>query len=198
MDAGRRVPVVDLEEMTLGGAPNLLNACASVAAVEAFAPDAEAVAEGLRSFAGLPHRQQIVARRGGLVFVDDSKATNVHAVCAGLAGYEGNVHLILGGSGKGEDYTPLRDAMAPVASVVVMGDEADRIAAALADRIEVVRAVSMADAVAKAAAAAGDAGTVLLSPACASFDMFSNYKARGEAFRAEAEKLAAAAGEDGP
>jgi UDP-N-acetylmuramoylalanine--D-glutamate ligase len=188
-------PVLPVDELPLRGAPNLLNACAAVALVTTCGLPADALAEGLRGFAGLPHRQEVVARRGELVFVNDSKATNVHAVCAGLAGYERDVVLILGGSGKAEDFRPLRAALGPVARVVVMGDEADRIAEALAGAVPLERAASFADAVRAAARAAGDRGTVLLSPACASFDMFQDYNERGKAFRNEARRLAAGGGE---
>ncbi|MBC8422997.1 hypothetical protein H8E07_02630 [bacterium] len=183
-----------MDELPLQGAPNLLNACAAVALVETCGLAADALAEGLRTFEGLPHRQQVVARRGGLVFVNDSKATNVHAVCAGLAGYERDVVLILGGSGKAEDFAPLRAVMAPVSRVVVIGDEAERIAAALAGAVPVDRAGTLPEAVRAAAALAGERGTVLLSPACASFDMFRDYNERGEVFSAEARRLAAGEG----
>ncbi|MBK9302732.1 MAG: UDP-N-acetylmuramoyl-L-alanine--D-glutamate ligase [bacterium] len=143
---------------------------------------------GLRSFRGLPHRQQEIARGEGLVFVDDSKATNVHAVCGGLAGYAGDVVLILGGSGKGEDYAPLREALGPVRAAVLIGAEADRIAAALAGTVPLVRAADLDGAVAAAAGLLPGGGTVLLSPACASFDMFRDYHHRGEEFQAAARR----------
>ena len=182
--------ILPLDELGLRGGPNRLNALAAVALVEPFGLDAEILAEGLRGFTGLPHRQQEVARRGELVFVNDSKATNVHAVCAGLAGYERDVHLILGGSGKAEDYAPLRAAMGPVARVVVIGDEAERIAAALEGAVPLERALDLPAAVRLCAEAAGERGTVLLSPACASFDMFRDYNHRGEVFAAAAREAA--------
>jgi len=190
MLAGEPEPILPVDEMPLRGAPNLLNACAAVALVSTCRLPADVLAAGLRSFTGLPHRQEVVARRGDLVFVNDSKATNVHAVCAGLAGYERDVFLILGGSGKAEDFTPLREALDPVAQVVVIGDEAVRIATALAGAVPIARAGSLPEAVCTAVASAGERGTILLSPACASFDMFRDYNARGEAFRAEAQRLA--------
>lgn len=183
--------ILPVTEMGLRGGPNVLNACAAVALVSTFDLSAACLAEGLRTFRGLPHRQEEVARRGDLVFVNDSKATNVHAVCAGLSGYDSDVYLILGGSTKGEDFTPLRDVMEPVTRVVVIGDEADRIATALDGAVPVDRAGSLAEAVLMAATGAGDRGTVLLSPACASFDMFRDYNHRGEAFADEARRLAA-------
>jgi UDP-N-acetylmuramoylalanine--D-glutamate ligase len=102
--------IIDLADMGIAGAPNHLNAAAAVACVGTCGLQVEDLAAGLRSFRGLPHRQQIVGRRDNLVFVNDSKATNVHAVCSGLAGYSDNVAIILGGSGKGEDYGQTRGA----------------------------------------------------------------------------------------
>jgi len=191
---GTEESILPVAEMGLCGGPNVLNACAAVALVSTFGLSTACLAEGLRTFRGLPHRQEEVARRGDLVFVNDSKATNVHAVCAGLSGYESDVYLILGGSAKGEDFTPLRDVMGPVSRIVVIGDEAERIATALDGAVPIDRADSLAEAVRMAAVAAGDRGTVLLSPACASFDMFRDYNHRGEVFGEEARRLAAADG----
>ncbi len=197
-DGGPRA-VLALEDFPLHGAPNVLNAGAALAALEPFDLDDDVLAAGLRSFRGLPHRQQEVARGDGLVFVDDSKATNVHAVCGGLAGYAGDVVLILGGSGKGEDYAPLRDVLAPVRAAVLIGAEAERIAAALAGAVPLVRAADLDEAVATAAGLALGRGTVLLSPACASFDMFRDYHHRGEVFAAAARRwLAGRPGAAGP
>jgi len=187
--------ILPVDELPLQGAPNLLNACAAVALVETCGLAAADLAAGLRSFAGLPHRQEVVARHGDLVFVNDSKATNVHAVCAGLGGYERDVVLILGGSGKGEDFAPLREVMGPVIRIVVIGDEAERIATALEGAVPIARAGSLPAAVRAAVAAADGRGTVLLSPACASFDMFRDYNERGEVFGAEARRLAGEEGE---
>jgi UDP-N-acetylmuramoylalanine--D-glutamate ligase len=184
--------VLALEDMPLDGAPNVLNACAALALVEPFGLDDAVLAEGLRTFAGLPHRQQTVARGGGVIFVNDTKATNVHAVCSGLAGYAGDVVIILGGSGKGEDYAPLREALGPVKHVVLIGVEGPRIGAALGDAVSMEYAGDMADAVDRAATATDGRGTVLLSPACASFDMFRDYGHRGEVFAAAARAWVAA------
>jgi len=188
-DGGRPEPVAAMAETALRGAPAVANACAAVAAVTPWAVPAAALAAGLRSFRPLPHRQEVVAEADGVTWVNDSKATNVHAVLAGLAGYREGVVLILGGSGKGEDYSPLREALAPVAAVVLLGAEADRLAAALAGAVPLERAADMADAVRRARRLVPPGGTVLLSPACASFDMFRDYRHRGEAFRAAVTDL---------
>jgi UDP-N-acetylmuramoylalanine--D-glutamate ligase len=151
----------------------------------------EALVAGLRSFTGLAHRHQVVGRLGGVRFVDDSKATNVHAVCAGLRGYPGEVVLIAGGSGKGEDYRPLVEVLGAVRHVVTIGQEGPAIAAALAGAVPTTPAADLPAAVALAAQLAAPDATVLLSPACASFDMFANYRQRGEVFAAAARALGA-------
>jgi len=190
----RRGEVRDLlavADLFLQSPPNLLNAAATAAAVLSLVDDLDAVAEGLRTFRGLAHRHQLVGRLGGVRFVNDTKATNVHAVCAGLRGYPTPVVLIAGGSGKGEDYAPLREVMAPVRHVVTIGQEGPAIAAALAGRVPTSPAVDLPAAVRLAASLAAPDATVLLSPACASFDMFNNYRERGEAFAAAARALGA-------
>jgi len=161
---GRRHDLLAVSDLHLQSPPNLLNALAVAAAGLPLVGSPEALVAGLRSFTGLAHRHQVVGRLGGVRFVDDSKATNVHAVCAGLRGYPGEVVLIAGGSGKGEDYRPL---------------------------VEVLGAADLPAAVALAAQLAAPDATVLLSPACASFDMFANYRQRGEVFAAAARALGA-------
>lgn len=191
LPAGAPQALVTRAEFPVPSATNLINAAAAVAALLPLGPDHAGLVHGLRTFRGLPHRQQQVAVLGGVRFVDDSKATNVAAVSAGLAGYEGDVVLIAGGRGKGEDYTPLRFALGPVRAVVVLGEEGAAIAAALTSLVQVESAPTLDAAVARAVTLAQPRGTVLLSPACASFDMFRNYRERGEAFRAAALALGA-------
>jgi UDP-N-acetylmuramoylalanine--D-glutamate ligase len=186
-----RRPLLGVAEMPQRSAPFLLNAAAAVAALSPLAPDPAALAAGLRSFAGLPHRQQLVARLGAVRFVNDSKATNVAAVLAGLAGYDRDVVLIAGGRGKGEDYRSLREAVAPLRAAVVLGEEGPSLAEVFAGAIPVETAADMSEAVATALRLAQPHGTVLLSPACASFDMFRNYRERGDAFRRAAVLLGA-------
>ena len=183
--------LVALADLALQSPPNQLNAAAVVAAVLPLVDDLDAVASGLRGFRGLAHRHQLVGRLGGVRFVNDTKATNVHAVCAGLRGYPSPVVLIVGGSGKGEDYAPLREVMDSVRHVVTIGQEGPAIARALAGCVTITSASDLKSAVAEAARLAAPEATVLLSPACASFDMFSNYRERGEAFAAAARDLGA-------
>jgi UDP-N-acetylmuramoylalanine--D-glutamate ligase len=184
-------PLLDLTDLALQSPPNLLNAAATAMAVLPLVDDLEAVTAGLCSFRGLAHRHQLVGRLGGIRFVNDTKATNVHAVCAGLRGYPSPVVLIAGGSGKGEDYAPLREVMAAVRHVVTIGEEGPAIAAALAGAVPCSAAGDLESAVARAAELAAPDATVLLSPACASFDMFTSYRQRGEAFAAAARALGA-------
>ncbi len=183
------LPVADL---SLQSPPNLLNAQAVAALALAAGADPASVAAGLRDYPGLPHRHQRVGRLGTVDFIDDSKATNVHAVCAGLRGYPRPVVLIAGGSGKGEDFTPLAAAMDQVVGVITIGQEGPRIAAVLAGTVPVEPAVTLEEAVGRAAGMAAEAGAVvLLSPACASFDMFANYRERGRAFTVAVAALGA-------
>ncbi len=183
--------LVPRAELALQSPPNLLNAMAAAAMGLALDLEPEAVTAGLRDFPGLPHRHQPVARRGGVLFINDTKATNVHAVCAGLSGFPDPVILIAGGSGKGEDYSPLAEVMEQVRHVVLIGQEGPAIGRAVTGVVPTTTAGSMDEAVAVAADLAEPDAVVLLSPACASFDMFANYGQRGEAFMRAAVKAGA-------
>ena len=184
-------PLLPEAELAQRSPTNRLNALAAVALGLGLDLPREGLAEGLRTFAGLADRHELVGVRGGVRFVNDTKATNVHAVCAGLAGHEGQVVLIAGGSGKGEDYAPLRGAMGSVRHVVLIGAEGPAIGRALQGTVPLHAAADMEAAVALAADLAEPDATVLLSPACASFDMFANYRERGRAFAAAALKAGA-------
>jgi len=189
-------PLMDLAELPLAGLHNAANALAAHAlAYSIGAPDA-AAAPALRSFQGLPHRMQKVAEHAGVVFLDDSKGTNVGATVAALAGLRQPVVLIAGGDGKGQDFGPLAPAVrARARAVVLIGRDADRLAQAIAATgVPVGRAAGMEEAVQAAfrASRAGDA--VLLSPACASYDMFRNYAHRGDVFGAAVRRLAGGGG----
>jgi UDP-N-acetylmuramoylalanine--D-glutamate ligase len=184
-------PLLGESELAQRSPTNRLNALAAVAMGLGLDLPSEALSEGLRTFAGLADRHELVGVRGGVRFVNDTKATNVHAVCAGLADHHEQVVLIAGGSGKGEDYTPLRAVMGAVRHVVLIGAEGPAIGRALADAVPLSNAVDMDQAVALAAGLAEPDATVLLSPACASFDMFANYRERGAAFAAAALKAGA-------
>jgi UDP-N-acetylmuramoylalanine--D-glutamate ligase len=170
-------------EPTIPGRHNRENAAAAVAAARAAGVSEAAIADGLRAFPGVPHRLELVAEVDGVRYVNDSKATNVAAALRGLATYAGEpLHVILGGSPKGENFAPLAAALGPnVRSVHLIGAEASRLASLLPDA---ARDDTLERAVRHAASVASPGDVVLLSPACASFDQFANFEARGDAFRA--------------
>jgi UDP-N-acetylmuramoylalanine--D-glutamate ligase len=181
-------PLIAVDELGLFGEHNVANAMAAAAAALAMGLDREAVREGLRSFAGVPHRLEPVAEVDGVRFVNDSKATNVAAALRALAAYEDEpVHLILGGYRKGEDFAPLAAAIgANVKSVHVIGDTADELAQAIP---RARRDGDLATALAAIDPEPGD--VVLLSPACASYDQFHDFEERGEEFRRLVQNLSA-------
>ncbi|HEV3378674.1 MAG TPA: UDP-N-acetylmuramoyl-L-alanine--D-glutamate ligase [Thermoleophilaceae bacterium] len=189
---GRRVAFGDPAELPLPpseirlrGPHNLENAMGASAAALASGVPAEAVGAALRSFGGVPHRLEEVAEVGGVLYVNDSKATNVSAAACGIEAFEGRVHAILGGSLKGGGFEGLRE---PVASrcraCYLIGAAADRLAADLEPTgVPLVRCGDLETAVREASAAARRGEVVLLSPACASYDQFRDYEERGDRFR---------------
>jgi UDP-N-acetylmuramoylalanine--D-glutamate ligase len=168
-------------EPLIRGAHNLENAAAATATARAAGISDEHIAAGLRTFPGVPHRLELVGELDGVRYVNDSKATNVSAALRGLAAYASEpVHLILGGSVKNEDFAPLAAAIGPnVKSVHLIGAEAER----LAELIDGFRDETLERAVSHARELAEPGDVILLSPACASYDQFSDFEARGEAFR---------------
>ena len=174
-------------ELRLRGTHNVSNACAAALGARLMGVYAEDIAAVLREFDGLPHRMQYLRTVEGVEYIDDSKATNVGAAVAsieGLAGSEGKIVLIAGGVDKGGSYQPLRDRMIEAGrAVVVLGEAAPLLERAFAgSAIELRRAESMDDAVIKASSLAQPGDTVLLAPACSSFDMFRSYAERGDIF----------------
>jgi UDP-N-acetylmuramoylalanine--D-glutamate ligase len=186
--SGRRVEFGQLplppEEIRLRGEHNLENAMgAAAAAIESGVP-AEPVAGALRTFAGVPHRLEEVGTVNGVLYVNDSKATNVASAARGIGAFDGGVHAILGGSLKGGGFTGLRDVLASRAvAAYLIGEAAERLAADLEGTVPLRRSDDLPTAVGEASAAARPGEVVLLSPACASFDQFRDYEERGEAFR---------------
>jgi UDP-N-acetylmuramoylalanine--D-glutamate ligase len=178
-------PLIEAAELSLPGPHNLQNAMAATAAALAMGLDREAVGEGLRSFAGLPHRLERVAEIGGVWFYNDSKATNVSAATAALESFDSGIHAILGGRAKGEPFEPLAEPVREHCSACyLIGEAADQIAAALEPSgVPLNRCTELEAAVRAAADAAAPGEVVLLSPACASFDSFRDFEQRGEAFR---------------
>ncbi len=187
-------PLLAVEELGIFGEHNVANAMAAAAAGLSMGLDRDAVREGLRSFAGVPHRLEQVAEIGGVRFVNDSKATNVAAASVGLRAFDGGVHAILGGSEKDEPFTPLADPVRDTcAACYLIGASADRLAIELAAVVDagigLHRCGDLEEAVRRAGAVARPGEVVLLSPACASFDAFENYERRGERFREIVEGL---------
>ena len=179
-------------ELRIKGNHNIANALAALALGDALAIPMGGMLDTLRRFPGLPHRTQWVASRGGVNWYNDSKGTNVGATVAALQGIPGKVVLIAGGQGKGQDFTPLKAAIAAKArAVVLLGQDAALIERAVADVVPVVRVKDMDEAVEQAADLAHAGDTVLLSPACASFDMFKGYDQRGEVFTAAVRRRSA-------
>jgi UDP-N-acetylmuramoylalanine--D-glutamate ligase len=147
----------------------------------------------VRNFAPVEHRLELVATINGVEYYNDSKATNVDAAVKAIeafAGMRGKLVLILGGRGKGAPYAPLKLLLADQArTLIVIGEDAERIIAELGDTAQVVRATDMPDAVRRARLAARPGDAVLLAPACASFDMFDSFEHRGRVFKEEVGEL---------
>jgi len=186
--------IIAVDELKIAGRHNWANALAALALGDAVQLPGAAMLRALREFAGLPHRCQWIAEHQGVNWYDDSKGTNVGSTLAALSGMPGDkVVLIAGGDGKGQDFTPLREAVAAHArAVVLIGRDAPLIEQALDGVVPVVHAGrSMERAVNECARLAQPGDSVLLSPACASFDMFDNYVHRAEVFAAAVRGLAA-------
>jgi UDP-N-acetylmuramoylalanine--D-glutamate ligase len=176
-------PLIAMDELALRGSHNVANALAACALVSALGVDAY---RGLKSFNGLPHRLQLVATRRGVEWYDDSKGTNVGATVAALRGLGRKAVLILGGDGKGQDFSPLADPVRQFASqVLFIGRDAPLIAKVVKGQ----SCASLEEAVQRAAEISKPGEAVLLSPACASFDMFRDYRHRGEVFAAAVKRL---------
>ena len=187
-------PLLETDELGLIGPHNAENAAAAAAAAGAMGIGREAIAAGLRGFAGVPHRLERVAEPGGVLYVNDSKATNVAAAKAALRSFDGGVHAILGGSLKGGGFADLAAAVAErCVACYLIGDAAPELerdlAPAWAAGVEHRRGDGLAAAVAAASEAAEPGEVVLLAPACASFDSYRDFEARGEHFRELVEGL---------
>ena len=184
-------PLLRADELQLLGAHNVENAMAAAAAALVSGLPRDVVAEGLRSFGGVAHRLERVRELDGVLYVNDSKATNVASAVAGIRAFDGGVRLIAGGRPKQESFVPLADAVRErCVAVYLIGEAAERMAPELAETgVEIVQAGTLERAMeaARADAQAGD--VVLLSPAAASFDAFKDFEARGDRFRELVEAL---------
>jgi UDP-N-acetylmuramoylalanine--D-glutamate ligase len=167
----------------------LADAAAAAAASLAFGVEASAIAEALGSFAPLSHRGEVVATVHGVRYIDDSKATNPHAALATVSGYE-RVVLVCGGRSKGVDLSPLAAAIPRLAGVVVLGEAASELVTLFDGSVPVRRVGSIEEAVSEAARLAPPDGNVILAPACSSWDMFRDYRERGDRFAVAVKALA--------
>jgi UDP-N-acetylmuramoylalanine--D-glutamate ligase len=181
-------PILAQADLPIHGAHNVANALAACALAHSAGAALQELGQGLRSFRGLPHRLELVATRRGVDWFDDSKGTNVGATIAALKGLGRKTVLILGGEGKGQDFSPLRDPVGEFAShVLLIGRDAPLIEKVLRQKSETCG--TLESAVTRAAELAKPGEAVLLSPACASFDMFRDYKHRGEVFASAVRRL---------
>lgn len=186
--------LLPVRELKIRGAHNQANALAALALGHAVGLPMEPMLETLKTFTGLAHRCQWVRERNGVAYYDDSKATNVGAALAAIEGLgadiDGKLVLIAGGDGKGADFSSMREPVARFCrAVVLLGRDAEQIAAVLGDALPLVRVPTLDEAVSRSAELAQEGDAVLLSPACASLDMFKNFEERGRLFAQAAEGL---------
>lgn len=188
-------PLMPVSELKIRGRHNVDNALAALALGDAAGIPLDAMLSTLKTFSGLRHRCELVAEKNAVEFYNDSKGTNIGATLAAIAGLAREPQqliVILGGEGKGQDFTELTPALRAINSrVVLIGRDASLIEQAIADVAAITHADSMQDAVNKAFALAQPGDAVLLSPACASFDMFKNYEDRGDKFCLAVQELCA-------
>lgn len=193
------IEVMPVGEIPLRGRHNIENVMTAAGATLCATQSRRSIAairEAVRQFKGVEHRIEFVADIGGVSFYNDSKATNVDSTKKALEAFERNVVLIIGGKDKGSDYSELAPLVAGrVKQIVLIGAAAEKIAGQLAGSAPMLRAISVGDAVSQAMKFAAPGDTVLLAPACASFDMFVNYEHRGRVFKEEVNKLKARLGE---
>jgi UDP-N-acetylmuramoylalanine--D-glutamate ligase len=176
--------IIAADEIRIGGAHNLENALAATALSILAGADDRSVAAVLRSFPGLEHRLELVRTKDGVSYINDSKGTNVGAVVKSVEGFSRPVILIAGGLDKGSDFRPLRDLFKhKVRLLILVGAAADKIANAVGTATETVFAQTLQEAVRFASGRAAQGDVVLLSPACASFDMFKDFEDRGKQFK---------------
>lgn len=181
---GSEESVLKLADIPLAGAHNTENVLAAVAATRLAGAEPAAIAKGVRSFAGVEHRLEFVAEIGGVRFYNDSKATNVDATLKALDAFPGRILVILGGKDKGSDYTLLQTPLREKAILALLiGAAAGKIEKQIAGSVAIEQVGTIERAVETAAHAARPGDTVLLAPACASFDQFQNYEHRGRVFK---------------
>ncbi len=175
---------VEVHNPHLIGAHNLENAAAAIAAALALGISRETIEQGLAAYKGIAHRLECLGKINGVLWVNDTKATNIDAAIIAVKAFSGGIHLIAGGLGKGSDYAPwVQACLGRVKTVYTIGDDAAKIEQAFAGKIPVVACRTLAAAVANAQKNAISGDVILLAPACASYDQFEDYAQRGEVFR---------------
>jgi len=183
--------LISIDELPLIGRHNLSNAMAALALGVVLGANLHGMAQALKRFRGLPHRMQVVSAAAGATWIDDSKATNVDAALASLAGIEGPVVLIAGGDAKGATFTALAAALeGRTSTAILLGRDARRMAKELAGSCELHVVADMREAVGAALQIVEPGHTVLLAPACSSLDMYRDFAERGKAFVAAVRELA--------
>lgn len=195
VEEGERRRICGLDEVIVPGVHNLENFLAACAAAHFLGADAEAMARVARRFEGMAHRMEIVSRAGGVTWVNDSKGTNVGATLMSLMSVESGVLLIAGGTDKGSDLAPLLEPVrSRVRKMFLIGDAAERFGEFFESIVPIDRSGTLEEAVRRSAAEAKAGETVLLSPACSSFDQFRDYVHRGDVFREIVQSLKREAG----
>lgn len=183
-------PLVPVTDLRITGRHNWANALAAIALADAAGIGRDAMRDALRRFSGLDHRMQWVAEKDGVVWINDSKATNVGATESALAGLDRMAVLIAGGDGKGADFRILRPVIAEkVRAAILMGRDAQLLEDAIGDLVPIVRVANMREAVAAAHTRAESGDAVLLAPACASLDQYQDYQERGRMFADQVRSL---------
>jgi UDP-N-acetylmuramoylalanine--D-glutamate ligase len=183
-EGGKAEPILPVSEIPLKGAHNVENVLAAVCAARLAGIDAPTIRAAVKTFQAVEHRLELVRSRRGVEFYNDSKATNVDATMKAVASFAGGIHLILGGKDKDSDYSQMGPLLQErVAVVYTIGSAAEKIERQLEGVVKIVQAQTLDAAVRCAAEAALEGDTVLLAPACSSFDQFQNYEHRGRVFR---------------
>jgi UDP-N-acetylmuramoylalanine--D-glutamate ligase len=182
--------VIDTKKLIIKGPHNIYNACASVISAKIYNIKKEYIEKTLSEFKGVEHRVEFVRELNGIKFYNDSKATNVNSVWYALQGFSGPIVLILGGKDKGNDYTEIENEVRKfVKHIIAVGSSKDKVYDFFKNIVPVTKAGSFEDAVNKAYSNAEKNNIVLLSPACASFDMFTDYEHRGRVFKQAVRNL---------
>ena len=190
LEEDEKLKLMPTKSLALFGVHNLQNALASALASYLMGTPLEEIREGLGSFRGLPHRLEYVGEINGVRFINDSKGTNPHAVLWALKSIDEPVILIMGGEDKGLDFTPLREIVKKkVKKLILVGESRNKLKAVFEGTVELSEAGNLEDAVELAFSEAERGDAVLLSPGCSSFDMFKNYKERGERFKDAVRRL---------